>query len=194
MCRRRRRRNDYSVKENPETECLTAVLSSLFELAFKRLGVEGQLVQLAKTCGLAPNDGIVMLFLGCLYGSDAARKVIKPARPNAYNVLSDVHVIPRVGMVKAVARLLPRPVKVRFVTFDEGLFGVLSHVHIVVSHFATDGELQMQIRYNPGLFPDLIDDEGDTAAAIAMLHRIAAAAGDSTMNVGVEAASGDTRD
>lgn len=152
----------------------------------KRLGVEGELVQLAKACGLAPNDGIVMLFLACLYGSDAARKVIKPARPNAYNVLSDLHVIPRVGMVKAVARMLPRPVKVRFWTLDEGLFGVLSHVDIVLSHFAADGELQMQVRYNPGLFPDLIKDEADTASAIAMLHRIAAAAAGGTVaNAGV---------
>lgn len=142
----------------------------------KRQGVEGKLVQLANACGLAPNDGIVILFLACLYGSDAARKVIKPTRPNAYNVLSDLHVIPRLGMVKAVAGMLPRPVKVRFWTLDEGLFGVLSHVDIVESRFAADGELQMEVRYNPTLFPDLITGADDTSAAIAMLQRIAHAA------------------
>ncbi len=161
-------RADYLTKAAP------LVLQKVAEN--KRLGVEVELVQLARTCGLAPNDGIVMLFLACLYGSDAARKVIKPARPNAYNVLSDLHVIPRVGMIKTAAGMLPRPVKVRFWTLDEGLFGVLSHVDIVRSHFAAAGELQMQVRYKPALFPDLIKDEVDTTAAISMLNRIAAAA------------------
>lgn len=142
----------------------------------ERRAVEDQLVQLSERCELAADDPIVMLFLACLYGSDAARKVIKPARPNAYNVLCDLHVIPRVGMVKAVAATLPHRVKVRFWTLDEGLDAVLSRVDIVLSHFTVDGELQMQLRYNPELFPELINDEGDPAAAIAMLHRVAAAA------------------
>jgi len=124
--------------------------------------------ELAAATKLAPNDGIVMLFLACLYGSKAARKVIKPAKPNAYNVLSDLHVIPRVGMIKAVAKQLPRPVKVRFWTLDEGLFDVLSHVDIVLSQLTVAGELQMQIRYRPDLFPDLARFD-----AIAMLQRLA---------------------
>ncbi|UIF89263.1 hypothetical protein [Cupriavidus sp. UYPR2.512] len=140
----------------------------------KRLHVEGQLIQLARSCGVAPNDGIVMLFLACLYGSDAARGVIKPKAPDPYNVLTDLHVIPRIGMVRAVVRMLPRPVRVRFWTLDEGLFAFLSNVDIVDPHFTADGDLQMQVRYKPALFPDLIKG-GDTAAADSMLHRIAAA-------------------
>lgn len=142
----------------------------------KRLNVEGQLVQLARACGVPPNDGIVMLFLSCLYGSDAARGVIKPKAPDPYNVLIDLHVITRIGMVKAAVRMLQRPVKVRYWTHDEGLYGFLSHVDIVDPHFTADGELRMQIRYKPALFPDLIEGETGTTAATAMLNRIAAAA------------------
>ena len=140
----------------------------------KRLDVEGELVHLARACGVAPNDGIVMLFLACLYGSDAARGVIKPKAPNPYNVLNDLHVVPRIGMVRAAVRMLPRPVRVRFWTLDEGLFVFLSHVEIVDPKFTADGDLRMQVRYKPALFPDL-SKGGDTAAAESMLHRIAAA-------------------
>lgn len=136
--------------------------------AENRRGVEDKLVELAAATGLAANDAIVMLFLACLYGSNDARKVIKPAKPNPYNVLSDLHVIPRVGLIRAVARQQPTPVKVLFRTLDEGLFGVLSQVDIVLSHLTDDGKLQMQIRYKPELFPDLARTD-----AIAMLQRLA---------------------
>ncbi|KND57341.1 hypothetical protein BVER_02724 [Candidatus Burkholderia verschuerenii] len=133
-----------------------------------RRHVEDKLVELAAATGLAANDAIVMLFLACLHGSNDARKVIKPAKPNPYNALSDLHVIPRVGLIRAVARQLPTPVNVLFRTLDEGLFGVLSKVDIVLSHLTDDGELKMQIRYKPELFPELALKD-----AIIMLQRLA---------------------
>ena len=147
----------------------------------KRRGVENKLVQLALEIGLAANDVIVMLFLACLYGNDAARKVIKPKKPNAYNVLSDVHAISRVGMVKAAAKFLPRPIKVRFHTFDEGLLNVLRHVSIVHTQFTSAGGLAMQIRYDPRLFTELAATE-----SIALLYRLENAAVTGTLLASVE--------
>jgi hypothetical protein len=132
----------------------------------QRQRVEEELIRLATVSGLATDDAIVMLLLACLYGSDAARRVVKPARPNAYNVLSDLHVISRVGLIKAVAQQSPVPVRVRFLTLDEGLFGILEHIGIVRPRLtATDG-WAMQIRYSPALFPLL-----SAADSIAMLRR-----------------------
>lgn len=133
----------------------------------KRRDVENELVRLALESGLAANDVIVMFFLSCLYGNDAARRVIKPNKPNAYNVLSDVHSISRVGMVKAAAGQLRRPIKVRFHTLDEGLQGVLQHVGIVRPRFTSAGGLEMQIRYGLRLFPEL-----PAADSLALLQRL----------------------
>lgn len=141
----------------------------------KRFGVENQLIALARGCELSPNDGVVMLFLACLYGSDAARKVLKPNRPHTYNVLSDLHVIPRIGMIEAVARMQPSPLEVHFWTLDDGLATVKSHICIAESRISEEGELQMKVAYLPPLFPDLVKGDDDSAA-IAMLHRIADAA------------------
>ncbi|CAG4890898.1 hypothetical protein [Paraburkholderia gardini] len=132
----------------------------------ERRGVEDKLIQLAAGSGLATDDAIVMLLLACLYGSDAARRVLKPARPNAYNVLSDLHVISRVGLIKAVAQQSPVPVRVRFLTLDEGLFGILDHIGIVRPQLTATGGLAMQIRYSPALFPAL-----SAADAVALLRR-----------------------
>ncbi|MBR8058926.1 hypothetical protein [Burkholderia dolosa] len=141
----------------------------------KRRSVENELVQLAQATGLAANDAIVILFLACLYGSDAARRVIKPAKPSVHNVLTDLHAISRVGMVKAIARQLPSPLRVRLVTRDEGLFDVLKHMRIVRPRFATANRLEMQIEYRPALFPALA-----AADAFALLQRLEDAATSNT--------------
>lgn len=132
----------------------------------ERRGVEDELIRLAAESGLANDDAIVVLLLACLYGSDAARRVLKPARPDAYNVLSDLHVVSRVGLIKAIAQQLPVPVKVRFLTLDEGLFGILGHIGIVRPRLTSTGGLTMQIRYSPALFPAL-----SAADSIALLRR-----------------------
>ncbi|MFL9951127.1 hypothetical protein PQR68_34575 [Paraburkholderia agricolaris] len=132
----------------------------------KRRSVEDELVRLAAESGLATDDAIVMLLLACLYGSDAARRVLKPARPNAYNVLSDLHVISRVGLIKAIAQQSPVPVRVRFLTLDEGLFGILDHIGIVRPRLTATGGWAMQIRYSPALFPLL-----SAADSIALMRR-----------------------
>lgn len=136
--------------------------------ARKRKAVDDGLVQLALAAGLSTNDPIVVFFLACLYGNDAARKVIKPKNPGVHNVLTDIHIISRVGMVKAAARQLPIPLKVRLLTHDEGLFDMLNHMRISRPHFNVAGRLQMDIRYAPELFTDL--SKIDRAAMVARLH------------------------
>jgi hypothetical protein len=132
----------------------------------ERRGVEDELIRLAAESGLATDDAIVMLLLACLYGSDAARRVLKPAKPDAYNVLSDLHVISRVGLIKAVAQQSPVPIRVRFLTLDEGLFGILDHIGIVRPRLSATGGVAMQIRYSPVLFPAL-----SAADSIELLRR-----------------------
>ncbi|MGD6771332.1 hypothetical protein VQ049_13470, partial [Staphylococcus arlettae] len=83
---------------------------------------ENKLAELAISDGLETTDSIVVLFVACLYGNLDARKVLKPTKPDStYNVLSDVHLSPRIALVKSVARELPIQLKVRFLTLDGGL-------------------------------------------------------------------------
>ncbi|MDR0242905.1 MAG: hypothetical protein LBJ65_15015 [Burkholderia sp.] len=139
----------------------------------ERRRVEDELVRRAVAAGLAPDDAVLMVMLSCLYGCDAARRVLKPTKPNAHNVLHDIHVISRVGMIKAVAQQSPFPINVRFLTLDQGLFGILEHIRIVRPRITAAGGPKMQIGYSPALFPAL-----STADANALLKRCTSAASD----------------
>lgn len=133
----------------------------------ERQAIEQKLIRKAAAADLASDDVLLVLFLACLHGSDDARKVIKPTKPDAYNVLNDLHVIPRIGLIKALVRQTGIQMNVRFVTLDEGLEQVLSNIRIVESNLSNTEELGMQVRYLPGLFPELEND-----AFIALLTRI----------------------
>lgn len=135
--------------------------------ARKRKAVDDDLTQLALAAGLCPNDPIVVFFLACLYGNDAARKVIKPKNPGVHNVLTDIHIVFRVGMVKAAAQQLPIPLKVRLLTRDDGLFEMLNQMRISQPQFNVAGGLQMDIHYAPELFPELPDTD-----IVAMMRRL----------------------
>lgn len=135
----------------------------------ERRAVEEKLITFARASKLAADDALTVLCIACLYGSEDARKVLKPHKPNAYNVLSDLHVISRVGMVKAVVDTLTLQVKVRFETLDLGLRGVLSKVRIVSSELRPDGSVQICIRYLPALFPELPE-----AGVVDLLNRLTA--------------------
>jgi len=127
--------------------------------------VENQLVALAAKAQLNPDDAIVMLFLACLYGSDAARKVIKPSAPDDYNVLCDLHVVSRVGLIKAIVRHAGRSTKVLFRTLDEGLDEVLGYMKFADCRIASPGSLNMTIQYRSSLFPDLAKADVDALFA-----------------------------
>jgi hypothetical protein len=133
-----------------------------------RRKVEDQLLELARSVGLKTDDGIVVLFLACLYASDAARDVVKPSKPHmTYNVLSDIHLIPRIGLIKTVAKSKAPGLKVRLLTLDEGLESVLSHVRIAAGDIVNDAVENIGVRYLPPLFIGLSDIQ-----ARAMLNRI----------------------
>jgi len=141
-----------------------------------RRAVEDKFAELAISGGLKRTDGIVVLFVACLYGNLDARKVLKPTKPDStYNVLSDVHLIPRIALVKSVARELPIQLKVRFLTLDGGLEQVLDNIRIVFPEITDDGELQTQVKYLPPLFTELGEDD-----AIDLLNRLNTPAQSST--------------
>lgn len=133
----------------------------------QRQRVESHLVALAAKTELSPNDPLVVLCLACLHGSEDARSVIKPRKLDAYNVLSDLHVLSRVGAVRAVAQQYPARLRVRFVSMDKGLVGVLAQIGLVSGLLSADGDLQLDLAYRHGLFPGLTE-----AAYVALLRTI----------------------
>jgi len=160
------READWDARAAFRTEAAPLIIDSVAPAA--RRAVEDKLAELAISGGLDRTDGIVALVVACLYGNQDARKVLKPTKPDAtYNVLSDVHLIPRIALVKAVARELPIQLKVRFLTLDGGLEQVLDNVRIVLPEVTDNGELQMQVKYLPALFTELGEDD-----AIDLLNRL----------------------
>ncbi|WP_434526406.1 hypothetical protein [Photorhabdus asymbiotica] len=121
----------------------------------KRSAIEQNLICAARSAGLSANDSLLILCLACLHGNDDARKVINPHCPNAYNVLNDLHVISRIGLIKAIAKQSGIPMITRFITMDQGLERVLSNVRIVETDLRDVHSVQMKLRYLPELFPEL---------------------------------------
>jgi hypothetical protein len=133
-----------------------------------RRKVEEQLLELARSVGLKTDDGIVVIFLACLYANDAARDVLKVSKPKmTYNVLGDIHLIPRIGLIKTVAKDKAPGLKVRLLTLDQGLEKVLSHVRISAGDIVNDAVENIGVRYLPTLFIGLSDIQ-----ARGMLNRI----------------------
>ncbi|SOT45988.1 hypothetical protein [Burkholderia cenocepacia] len=134
----------------------------------RRREVEDRLVALAAKTRLNPDDAIVVLFLACLYGSGAARKVIKPNEPDDYNVLCDLHAVSRIGLIKAIVRHTGQSTKVYFRTLDEGLDEVLGYMKFADCRITSPDRLSIKIQYRSGLFPDLA--ETDVGALFARLN------------------------
>jgi len=125
----------------------------------KRKSIENEIIECARSAGLSISDPMVVLCLASLYGSNDARKVIKPKEGKLYNCLSDIHVLSRIGYIKAIAKSQSIPLRVRFVTMDEGLFGVLSNIKIKGCNIQQDGTLGLTISYGKGLFPQISEEE-----------------------------------
>jgi hypothetical protein len=125
----------------------------------KRKAIEEQLIALSLRVGLKPSDPLVVLFMACLHGSEEARKVIKPNALCVYNVLNDLHVLSRMGSIQSSANSNRALLRIRFVSMDEGLVGVLSKIEIVECKMSVDGELQMVIKFLPELFTELSEEE-----------------------------------
>ena len=124
----------------------------------QRRTLESQLIALAKDFELDATEPIVALILACLYESEDARRVVKPAKFNAYNVLSDLHMLSRINMVAAIAGEHDRSLRVTFLSMDSGLNGVLKHIK-VVERKMSEGILTLRTQYSRGLFPALSEAE-----------------------------------
>lgn len=133
--------------------------------AKERPAIEQKLICAAKSARLSADDGLLILCLACLHGSDDARKMIKPHNLRVYNVLNDVHVIPRIGLIKAVVKQAGISMRIRFITLDQGLERVLSNVRIVKTDICDAHAVQMKLSYLPDLFPEL-DNAGYCALMI----------------------------
>ncbi|MDR5737423.1 MULTISPECIES: hypothetical protein [unclassified Caballeronia] len=120
--------------------------------------IENRIIQSAHECSLPTSDPLVVLALACLYGSAHARRVLKPHSPRIFNVLSDIHVIPRMLLVVAAVRRHAPLIRVRFATKDEGLKYVLQRIYYRSPQLTADREISCGMHYSPSLFPDLTQD------------------------------------
>ncbi|WP_176307848.1 hypothetical protein ACP26O_18045 [Burkholderia sp. R-40] len=133
-----------------------------------RRKVEDQLLELARSAGLDHDDGVVVMFLACLYGNDAVRDMLKLKDPEkTYNVLSDIHLLPRIGLIKTVAKSKAPNLKVRLLTLDKGLEAALNNIRISAGDIVNETIENIGVRYLPPLFIGLSEFQ-----ARAMLNRL----------------------
>lgn len=139
--------------------------------------VEDQLFGLARKHGVQVSHPVFLVSLAVLYGHDGARKTLKPKavydsieqeKRAAYNAVSDLIVISRMGMIRSVLRDDEKRFGyVRFFTFDKGLLSVINATTIVGETALPDGGVSVNATYNRKLFPDL-----DDAAYERLLRRL----------------------
>jgi len=133
----------------------------------ERLNVENRLFTLAKKHGVQVSHPVFLVALAVLYGHKGASKVINP-KPSykttdleqkaAYNVVSDLIVISRIGQIKSVMSEDGRNYSyVKFFTFDKGLSSVINAIKINSEKYLSSGGVSINISCNRSLFPNLDD-------------------------------------
>lgn len=124
-----------------------------------RAAAELEILSAAEKNNVPAGHLAVALCLGCLYGSDAAREVIKPGRikEKTHNVMSDINIVPKISLVKALMAMIGiDDIEIAYVTCDEGLEKVLDCIQVVDIRFNENkGEILQKIRYGKALFPSL---------------------------------------
>jgi hypothetical protein len=127
----------------------------------KRLDARNKIINIAKKQGIDLIHPAVVSCLSCLYGSEDARHVLKPKEhlENAYNPLSDLLLVFRVNLIKAVVESSGFVMlRVSFLTLDEGLKGFMGGISLQ-SLGLTNDSFNQKIKYQKILFPDLSDDD-----------------------------------
>jgi hypothetical protein len=127
----------------------------------KSEGTKRSLLSLAKNNGVYLGHISVVACLSCLYGSEAARGVLKPHKitSKCFNVLNDLLTLSRVNLIKAIAQACGmNDLKVQFLTLDEGLNELLSNVQIRAANLTPSGVSQT-VEYAKPLFPLLDENE-----------------------------------
>lgn len=146
----------------------------------QRLSVEGRLITLAEKHRVSLKHPVFLVTLAVLYGSDAARRVLKP-KPEykteekrsraAHNVVSDLIVISRIGLIRST---MPDADKrfgyVRYFTFDKGLSVIANAIRIISENTHHDGEdnvtTAITVTCERNLFPELDDDNWERFCSV----------------------------
>jgi hypothetical protein len=129
--------------------------------------VENQLFQLANKYDVQVSHPVFFVSLAVLYGHKGAQKTLKP-KPNydtreqeekaAYNAVSDLMVISRMGMIRATLRDDEKRFGyVQFFTFDKGLLSIINATTINWEKAHSEGGVVINCSYNRSLFPGLDD-------------------------------------
>lgn len=152
----------------------TAFIKLVFPLLYqavspaKTADIENQLFELAAKNCIQVSHPVLIVSLATLYGHEGARKTLKAKKEYetqdtldraAYNVVCDVMSISRIGSIKAaMSKSKQVGDRIRFFTFDKGLFSFISSVTINWGESLEDGGAKINCSYSRNLFPNL-DDE-----------------------------------
>lgn len=123
--------------------------------------IKNKLISSAQKKGLYLGHIIVVACLSCLYGSDAARAVLKPhkAAGNYYNALNDLFVLSRVNLIKAISQSQGLvDLNIEFLTLDKNLKTFLSGVYVRKTALTSCGVSQT-VEYSNQLFPSLNEEQ-----------------------------------
>lgn len=150
-------------------------LKSVFPLLFqpvsrsRLISVEGELFDLAHRNNVQYSHPVFIVSLATLYGHRGAQRVLKAKSAYdteeeldraAYNAVSDLIVISRMGNIKAA---IPNDNKgfdtVRLFTFDKGLLSVINEMTIDSVKSLAGGGVSVDCTYSQKLFPSLDDSE-----------------------------------
>lgn len=116
------------------------------------------LIKRANSLGIPLGHPVVMCCAATIFGSQEARKVVKPkiAKYNAHNALSDIISISRINNIKSLTR--NDNIIFKLITLDAALEKFISMVSVIEVTPSNDGCFQ-RLSYSRELFPDLGESE-----------------------------------
>jgi len=134
----------------------------------KQIEIENKIFELARKYGVDIRHPLHIVVLAVLYGNKAARDVVKPKQKYqteenkqkaAYNTLSDIMIIPRIGKVMSLIGKNDTSFKsVKYFTFDKGLSLLLNAIKINSAFSSNDGTA-IRISIPRSLFRTMNDED-----------------------------------
>ena len=127
-----------------------------------RCNTKDEILELARVFDINLNDPVVTLFLAILYGSNVARKLLKPNKSSesSYNAVSDILFLKQYAMVKGQIKFYSLDICAGFLTLDKAILE-LSKSLIINAECVNDNEYYFEYIYSNSLFPDLSTHEFD---------------------------------
>jgi len=116
------------------------------------------LIKHANSLGIPLGHPVFMCCVATIFGSQEARKVVKPKKEkyDAHNALSDIILISRINNIKLLKR--NNEIILKFITLDHSLEKFISMVSVIEITPSSDGCFQ-RLSYNRKLFPCLGESE-----------------------------------